>query len=289
MPNSVEFDESSIHGDEEEESVDEDVERAKPRIEETIAQTRVVTDRELKVRLEKEFFPWIIDRALKVMIHEGIIRGVGYAGRRSLSKRIPGHFLTLYGTDYNRIVGILEEKRAVSRDINAILTAHAPAGAHAEDLFERAFLELDFKIHKRNASDFRGKEVRERVAGRQLPDLDFIIEKDKVVYGVDVKNWIKYEYATRTEVSRKVSLALDLEVVPFIIARYVDKETIYKEFYLKGGLCYPYGTLLIPPSYESLADRAGSLLGYPILAVDTLPVYKVKWIETLHRKYLEKR
>lgn len=83
--------------------------------------------------------------------------------------------------------------------------------------------------------------------------MDFIVEKDKVVYGVDGKNWIKYEYATRNAVRFKRNLALQLRIVPFIIARCVDKETIFVDVIEKGGMCYPYKTLLISSSYEPLA------------------------------------
>jgi len=44
--------------------------------------------------------------------------------------------------------------------------------------------------------------------------------------GVDIKNWIKFEFATRDEIVKKVNCALELDVVPFMIARYVDRETI---------------------------------------------------------------
>jgi hypothetical protein len=287
---SPEDDDFDTYDDEELEiGLDEDVEAIKPRIEDVVTQQKVVTDRELKVRLEREVFPWITGRALNEMVREGIIRRVGYAGRRSRTKRIPESFFTLYGMSYEKISNVLEAKRRVTRDTNAILTAHAPAGTHAEDLFEKAFLELKFEIHKRNASEFRGRTVKVRVEGKQLPDLDFIIEKDKVIYGVDIKNWIKYEYATRNEVTEKVSLAVDLGIVPFIIARYVDKETIYKEVVLKGGICYSYETLLVPPTFDSLANEVGALLGYPILAVDVLPVYKVRWIEKLHQDFVARK
>jgi len=106
--------------------------------------------------------------------------------------------------------------------------------------------------------------------------------------GVDIKNWIKFEFATRDEIVKKVNCALELDVVPFMIARYVDRETIYKEVVLKGGICYPYERLLLPTTYDSLATEAGALLGYPTLAVDNLPVYKVKWIEKLHQDFVAK-
>lgn len=56
------------------------------------------------------------------------------------------------------------KKYRVTRDISAILTALAPAKEHAEDLFERAFETIDFRIHGRGMSKFKeelfeGKKV----------------------------------------------------------------------------------------------------------------------------------
>jgi hypothetical protein len=186
----------------EEEKRERHFEFVKSKVEEVIAERKVVTDRELKVRLERDFFPWITGRALNVMVREGIVRRVGYVGRKTLDKRIPESFFTLYGTEYNKIVARLDEKRAISRDINAQLTAHAIAGTHAEDLFEKAFKELDFEILDRNSTKFRGKSVKARVKDKQPPDLDFIVRKDNMTYSVDIKNWIKYEAGTRREIKK---------------------------------------------------------------------------------------
>ena len=270
-----------------EENRDEDAERAKPFLEDLILQQRAATDRELKVRLEKSFFPWVISRALNSMEESGIISRMGYPGRTSKKWRVPENFYVPYGTAYKDVAGIIEKKRETSRYVNAILTAHAPAGYHAENLFDAAFRLLGFKIHGREKSEFKGKKVA-GVRGKDLPNLDFIIEKDNVIYGVDVKNWVKYERQTRFMVIAKVELAIQLGIVPFIIARYVDRDTIYKEIIEKKGLCYPYQMLLVPTSYESLAREANALLGYPILAVDSLPSYKVKFLQKLHSRWLER-
>jgi hypothetical protein len=216
-----------------------------------------------------------------------MISPMGYPGRVSKKERVPAIFYVPYGTAYKDVAGIIDEKREISRNINAILTAHSPAGYHAERLFEEAFVSLKFRILKREASEFREKKVR-GVPGKELPNLDFIIERDEILYGVDVKNWIQYERQTRFKVIEKVSLALQLEIVPFIIARYVDKDTIFTEIIAKGGICYPYQMLMIPSDYESLAKKAAAVLGYPVLAVDTLPRYKVDFIEKLHKLFCMK-
>ncbi len=267
--------------------VDEDVEKAKPFIEDIILQQKVVTDRELKVRLESRFFPWIVGRALDAMEKGGMIQSVGHVGRTSKRMRATERFFVPYGTPYDSVVSVVSEKRQVTRDINAILTAHAPAGFHAEHLFEDAFLSLGFAIRGREVSEFEGRRVQ-GIKGKELPNLDFVIERDNVVYGVDVKYWIKYERSTRFEVIAKVRLALQRDIVPFIVARYVDKDSMFTEVIEKGGICYPYRMLLVPSSYESLARRAASLLGYPTLVIDFLPIFKSDFILKLHDVWLER-
>ena len=77
-----------------------------------------------------------------------------------------------------------------------------------------------------------------------------------------IKERIEYGYDTRKEVIFKVGLAIQLGIVPFIIARYVDKDTIYREVINKGGICYPYRTLLVSPTYNSLASELRSCLDW---------------------------
>jgi len=287
MAGHIGYDDFDIYEEEMYEQIDEDAENAKPEIEEVISQQKVVTEREIKVRLEKKFFPWITGRTLKAMERADIIRRVGYTGRRSRAKRIPRWFFIPSEAKYEDVVGIIEKKRRISIGINAILTAHAPAGYHAEDLFGEAFESLGFNIHGRDMSRFRGRTVRGK-RGKQLPNLDFIIEKDKITYGVDIKNWIKYEYETRRVVQSKVNLATQLGIVPFIVARYIDKGTFYIDIVRRGGICYYYESLLVPISYESIAREAHDVLGYPVLAGDFLPNYKIKWLGKLHRDFVKK-
>jgi hypothetical protein len=267
---------------------DQDVETARPFIEEIVFKEKVATERELKVRLERKFFPWITGRTIKALINGGVLRKVKYMGRRSLSKKIPTWFYIPNEAKYEDVVGIIEKKRRISIGVNAMLTAQAPATYHAEDLFEEAFESLDFKMHGRNMWKFRDREIKGK-EGKLPPNLDFIIEKNNVAYGVDVKNWIRYEYGTRKEIQFKVNIALRLHIIPFIVARYVDKEALYTDIILKGGICYYYETLLFPISFKSLAEEASNVLGYPTLAVDFLPNYKIEWIEKLHRDYLKRK
>src|SRR6267143_1940849 len=264
-------------GDEERE--DDYVDRAKPEILDVILQQRLVTDREIKVRLERSFFPWVVDRAIKRLRAEGKVRNVGDKGRKR--KGAPELFYTLNEIQYDSIIGILNRKKRVSFEVNSVLTKYSPAGTHAEDLFEEALRSLGFEIKGRDVSEYKGRKAK-GVFGKQLPNLDFVVARDRIAYGIDVKNWIRYEYTTRYEVASKVSVALELGLIPFILARYVSKDAMFNEVIQKGGLCYPYKTLLLSSTYESLATEAGGLLGYPIIAVDVLPAHKAAKVDELH-------
>src|SRR5467141_662612 len=57
-----------------EERVDDYVERAKHEILDVILQQRLVTNREIKVRLERAFFPWVVERAIDRLQEEGMVR-----------------------------------------------------------------------------------------------------------------------------------------------------------------------------------------------------------------------
>jgi hypothetical protein len=275
--------------DEEDEKVQKDprVEEAKVAIREEIAKQRVVTDREIKVRLETRFFPWVTGRGMMQLLESEEVEKHGYAGRRRTGGGMTEKYYSLKDVSYDEIRDLIQLKREVSGGIVAILTGEAAAGAHAEDLFDEVFETLGFKIHGRDVSKFNGKEIKGEV-GKEPGNLDFVVERDNVVYGVDVKNWIRYEADTREEVRRKVRFALELGTQPFIIARYLDQDTIYTEINAKGGIAYRYVRLLVPEIFESLAVRAKELLGYPMLATDKFPDYSVKWVEKLHLDNLER-
>lgn len=278
-----------IYGDEVDETEeylhDKRVDEAELRIIKIVEENKVVTDRELKVRLEKDFFPWVVSRGLKNLIPSKV-REVGYPGRR-----VSGgteSFYVLVDTSYDDVQDLIKIKRRIANMVADVLTGVSDVSRFAEDLFEDAFSKLGFMMHGRDVSSFKGKNAS-GIKGKEPPNLDFVVEKDGLIYGVDVKNWIRYEYNSRQDIEQKVTVALALDVIPWIIARYVDKDMIYTNIYSKGGVAYPYISLLLPPNLRSLAEDANRYLGYPVLAVDSLPDYKVKWMEKLHQLRLKSK
>lgn len=258
---------------------DEYEQNAETAILETISQQQVVTDRELKVRLERRFFPWIVGRVVNRLIAGGNVKIVHPPGRKG-GMGTPDNFYLDKSADYEKLLKTILRKKRVSVYVNSLLTRVSPAGFYAEEIFESAFNSLRFKIHGTGVSEFAGKKVV-GTPGKQPPDLDFVIEKDDIVYGVDVKNWIKYEFDSIDNVMSKVALAVQLGVIPFICARYVDKDTFFKVVSVPG-LVYSYETLILPPEFQTLAEEARTLLGYPVFVGEAFPQHKLDFINKLH-------
>jgi len=82
------------------EELDPRVAEAIPKVSDILDNVTVATDRELKVRLEKEYFPWVVGRTLGVLIKDGVVEKVGYPGRRRVAGTEVISFYVLSGTEY---------------------------------------------------------------------------------------------------------------------------------------------------------------------------------------------
>ncbi|MEM3713300.1 MAG: hypothetical protein QXR97_07180 [Thermoproteota archaeon] len=266
---------------------------AAERIKEILAEVQVATERELKVRLERDpvsekrwgirgYFPWTVGFALQGLINRGV-KKLGYRGRVRLGSGTPSAFYSLNETQYSHVEKLIQEKRKLTYYVNALITEGGVAAAHAEELFLDGMSTLNFNCLGRDVSEFRGRKVASSGSGPP-PNIDFVMEKNGITYGVDIKNWIKYERDTVLKVKQKVDVAIQLNLVPFIIARYVDDDTMYREIIKRGGLVYRFWDLLIPSSFYSLAAQARDLLGYPVTATDVLPDLMGSEILNLHEK-----
>lgn len=83
-------------------------------------------------------------------------------------------------------------------------------------------------------------------------NLDFIIEKDGIVYGCEVKN--TWDYIDREEMRIKMDLCDYLGIIPFFIVRYAPK-TYLDEIYRRGGVFVLYVAQIYPFGMGELAGR----------------------------------
>jgi len=109
----------------------------------------------------------------------------------------------------------------------------------------------------------RGRNTREYAAKRWLRsehNLDFIVERDARVYGVEVKNTLPY--IDDKELSVKLDLCNFLGIHPVFVVRAMPAIWTY-EVVRRGGFVLQLKYHLYPLSHKALADRVRQVLGIP--------------------------
>lgn len=159
-------------------------------------------------------------------------------------------------------------RRQIAETLNLIAEFSHPeftraVGHHGEILADAGFAQIGFRI--------RQKKVRE-VDGRRWVatnhDLDRLIERDGVRYGVEIKNQLAYIDLEEFEI--KLAMCSYFGVKPMFIARMMPKNYI-NEARLAGGFSLILGNQHYPLMAEGLARRVRGVLQLPVLSIRELP------------------
>ncbi|MBI5253631.1 MAG: hypothetical protein HY930_04445 [Euryarchaeota archaeon] len=119
------------------------------------------------------------------------------------------HFV--YRSDIRYITRQINARLKIIKNYSNPIITRA-LGEHAEMLFSFLFRIHGFEIRGRNINEFNG--VKWETTNH---DLDFIIEKDAVAYGVEIKNTLPY--MERDEFDIKLKMCERLNLIPLWILR----------------------------------------------------------------------
>ncbi|UCG42546.1 MAG: hypothetical protein JSU73_11880 [candidate division WOR-3 bacterium] len=211
--------------------------------------------RQLQVRFEKQFFHWITGKALNELVG-GEVR----EKRMELKSGARVRFLFHKGNRYHtrqakKMLSVIQE---YSLPDNAIA-----AGMQAELLFFTALAEAGFMAHGRNVNHFGGKKWTET-----KHDLDFILAKDDLVYGCEVKNALDYIPGRELEV--KLRMCAFLGVKPLFIMRMSPKS--YNNMVIEaGGYVMIFEAQVHPVSSRALVASMREVLSLPVDAPRAIP------------------
>ena len=112
------------------------------------------------------------------------------------------------------------------------------------------------------------REYRGRIWTDTEHDLDFILEKDGVGFGVEVKNtWV---YIPPDELTIKLKMCDYLGIRPLCIVRNRHSGQ-WKEVKNAGGLLYIFKSKILPPGQEDLASRMWRLMRLPVVVWQDWP------------------
>ena len=231
---------------------------------------------ELRYRLERPALyqvetPFLlhnaVDAAIRRLEDKGIIVTTDLRGRkRKTTGRKPLLFYRLSSTSYTRQI---QDTIKIKRDCSTfVLGLSSYAGFYAQKLWVKAFRELDFNILGEEMDEFDGN------ASSVEGDIDIIVEKDGVVFGVEVKNGLSYP----TNIRRKFRIAAELKTIPFFVARALSWGD-RKWLPANGGLMKLYDVSIFSPDCPRKVQECIRILGVPIFVTEKIDRHVVEHLD----------
>ena len=129
-------------------------------------------------------------------------------------------------------------------------------GKYGEILFSHMFTKNQFKIVGRHTNRF-GKKVWKR----SKKNLDFIIQKDEINYGVEVRN--RFDYMKQDEFEEKLKMCEFLGLLPLFPLR-CPSELQYAQMKDCGGLALKFKTRIFPPGFQGLVTDIWNNFRLPV-------------------------
>lgn len=224
--------------------------------------------KQLEVFFEKRYFHWIIANAINELIGREL---------RSEEKTLVGNVSVKF--IFHRELRYY--KREVNRMIKVIRKYSSPniakaVGRQGEVLFFNALTNQGFSSHGQNINQYGGKKWTE--TGH---DLDFILEKDGIVYGCEVKN--TFDYIEYEELMIKLNICQYLGIKPLLIMRFSPKTYNY-EIIQRGGYVMIFETQIYPFGLDDLVEEIKRVLKLPVDCPKAIPEGIIQRFLKWHRK-----
>jgi hypothetical protein len=172
--------------------------------------------RELQVHFKRRYYHWVTSRAVNELVRVGRLRLEIHRLHPDSGPNI--HFVSAPAVRYRRRT--IDRKIELLRRLSDDALNHA-CGRQAEILFSRALMLRGFVVVAENARAYRGREWR-----KTGHDLDFILERDGIGFGCEIKN--RFEYMEGDELAIKVEICEHLGLVPLFVVRAAPKTFIWR-------------------------------------------------------------
>jgi hypothetical protein len=226
---------------------------------------------QLAVLFEKKYFHWITNRAAHELVEEGFLK-------QMKRNAIPGEVIFVQRAD------VRYYKRRVKELINVIdfyshYSMSSAYGDYAEILFKLTLRAEGFKVLGEHTKSFGG-----RTWTKTDNNLDLILEKDGVTYGVEIKNTLSY--IPRDEFETKMKDMCDyLGLRPLCIFRNAPK-SLFPEILARKGFFLLFKTQIYPPGFEKQTAWIWKKARLPVSVWKSIPDGIIKRFLDWHNKQI---
>lgn len=232
---------------------------------------KVFYGRQLEVIFEDKYFHWITNRVVRELVANKEI----LFEKRNLKN---GGHIILYWNKYFRYY-----KREASKVIDIVEkfskdNVGYAIGNNCELLVLEGFAKNRYLLIGRDSNIFNEKKWQ-----ATQHDLDLIIEKDSITYGIEIKNTLGY--MDKKEFDLKILLCHFLGIKPVFVARMLPKIWI-NELIKEGGFALILKYQLFPPLLKELALQMKNELNLPVDYPKSLFDGTIKRFDKWHQKYV---
>ena len=209
---------------------------------------RLFYSTQIETSLEREFFHWIAGKAL---LQLGNAREI-----QRVSVPLQGQTINFYANRKHRY--IQRELKAMLKLLRQMFDpefTHA-LGRHGELMFDAALGRNGFRAEASNTKSWNG-----RTWDQTNHNLDRVVTRDGIAYGVEIKN--TQNYISRDELRTKLQLCRHLGVTPLFIMRFAPKSYMH-EIQQTGGFGLLFEEQIYPWGHNALLSEVREQLGLKV-------------------------
>jgi hypothetical protein len=206
--------------------------------------------RQLQVKFEKKYYHWITRNAIVGLEKIGLLKQTNISVISSGNK-LELHFFTHPTNRYPKRAANELAKIVAEYSQDHIMRS---CGNRAEVLFAEGLATKGFTIYMRKANSYGRKKWT-----KSGHNLDYIIERNGIAYGCEIKN--KLDYIEKNELDIKLKMCKHLGIRPLFIMR--ASPTCYNNMIINaGGFALIFEAQIYDLSQKYLVEKIRMKLGY---------------------------
>jgi hypothetical protein len=136
-------------------------------------------------------------------------------------------------------------------------TVGGALGHHGELLTLEGFAKKQFVLKGRHTAEYKDQKWT-----KTAHNLDMIVERDGLAYGVEVKNTLSY--IEKNEFDTKIEICRTLGLKPVFAVRMLPKNWIWELLHKQDGFALIFKWQLYPYGHKTVADLVKKELGLPV-------------------------